>query len=355
MVAFGVAADELAHFLAEGHVRRRASSGSRSPTFAVSWAWINFSWFASAYDTDDWVYRLTTMVQMVGVFVLALGLPAMFESLRQGDDVDNRVMVRGLRRHARGHGLPVAAGRPAGPRPAPGLPHLRDRDPGRPGRLDRAGARATSMLVTSSWAVVLVLVELAGPVIAERRRRHPWHPHHIAERYGLLVIIALGEVPARDHRRARPRSSRRPGWTVDVALLGLAGIGLAFGLWWFYFVIPVGDLLARHRERSFGWGYGHIAALRRAGRRRRRPARRRRTTSRSTAPRRHRHGAAVAVPVGLYLGAVLLLYAELTRPYDPFHLLLLALTAAVLAASVLLAPPAPRSPGACSSWRSPRG
>ena len=44
-------------------------------TFAVSWAWINFSWFASAYDTDDWVYRLTTMVQMVGVLVLALGLP----------------------------------------------------------------------------------------------------------------------------------------------------------------------------------------------------------------------------------------------------------------------------------------
>ncbi len=43
-------------------------------TFAISWAWINFSWFASAYDTDDWVYRLTTMLQMVGVLVLALGL-----------------------------------------------------------------------------------------------------------------------------------------------------------------------------------------------------------------------------------------------------------------------------------------
>ena len=49
--------------------------------FAVTWAWINFSWFASAYDTDDWIYRLTTMVQMVGVLILALGLPEMFESL----------------------------------------------------------------------------------------------------------------------------------------------------------------------------------------------------------------------------------------------------------------------------------
>ena len=36
---------------------------------------MNFSWFASVYDTDDWIYRLTTMLQMVGVIVLALGLP----------------------------------------------------------------------------------------------------------------------------------------------------------------------------------------------------------------------------------------------------------------------------------------
>ena len=61
----------------------------------VSWAWINFSWFASAYDTDDWVFRLTTMVQMVGVLILALGLPEMFDSLEQGEHVDNGVMVLG--------------------------------------------------------------------------------------------------------------------------------------------------------------------------------------------------------------------------------------------------------------------
>ena len=48
------------------------------------WAWINFSWFASAYDTDDWVYRLTTMVQMVGVIILALGVPQMFASIDKG-------------------------------------------------------------------------------------------------------------------------------------------------------------------------------------------------------------------------------------------------------------------------------
>ena len=46
--------------------------------FAIWWAWMNFSWFASAYDTDDAIYRLVVLVQMAGVLVLAAGVPAMF-------------------------------------------------------------------------------------------------------------------------------------------------------------------------------------------------------------------------------------------------------------------------------------
>ncbi len=41
--------------------------------FAVWWAWMNFTWFASAFDTDDWLYRVLTIVQMAGVLVLAAG------------------------------------------------------------------------------------------------------------------------------------------------------------------------------------------------------------------------------------------------------------------------------------------
>ena len=77
VVAFGQAGNELAHLVAEGHI----GPGILGFVFAMGatcWAWINFTWFASAYDTDDWAYRLTTMVQMVGVIILALGLPAMF-------------------------------------------------------------------------------------------------------------------------------------------------------------------------------------------------------------------------------------------------------------------------------------
>ena len=73
VVAFGIAADELAHYVAEDHVSA-GLVGFAFATFSIIWAWINFSWFASAYDTDDWVFRLLTMVQMVGVLILALGI-----------------------------------------------------------------------------------------------------------------------------------------------------------------------------------------------------------------------------------------------------------------------------------------
>src|SRR5436190_12749982 len=94
VVAFGTAADELAHYVADDHVGAGVA-GFAFAAFAVSWAWVNYSWFASAYDTDDWVFRLATMVQMAGVIVLSLGLQPMFASIDRGGALDNRVVVAG--------------------------------------------------------------------------------------------------------------------------------------------------------------------------------------------------------------------------------------------------------------------
>jgi len=47
--------------------------------------WINFTWFASAFDTDDWLQQLLTMVQMIGAIILALGIPTVFESIDDGE------------------------------------------------------------------------------------------------------------------------------------------------------------------------------------------------------------------------------------------------------------------------------
>jgi low temperature requirement protein LtrA len=94
VIAFGLAVSQFAHALAEGHLRT-ALIGFGFASFAISWAWINFSWFSSAYDTDDWIFRVVTMVQMIGVLVLAIGLPRMFGSLERGNHLDNSAMVLG--------------------------------------------------------------------------------------------------------------------------------------------------------------------------------------------------------------------------------------------------------------------
>src|SRR3954463_10684136 len=59
VVAFGTAADELAHFIADAHAGA-GIAGFAFATFMVVWAWLNYTWFGSAYDTDDWLFRITT-------------------------------------------------------------------------------------------------------------------------------------------------------------------------------------------------------------------------------------------------------------------------------------------------------
>ena len=219
VVAFGIAADELAHFLAEDHVSA-GIVGFCFAMFAVSWAWINFAWFASAYDTDDWVYRLTTMVQMVGVLVLALGLPRDVRLARARRARRQRRDGARLRHHAGADDRPVVRARPArtrrGARPArPTSSTLT----GRAGRLDRAAVRrhrrrrrCSPGRWSSSWS------SWSGPFVAETpQAARRGTPHHIAERYGLLVIIALGEGllgtigRARRARRPTARAGRRRG------------------------------------------------------------------------------------------------------------------------------------------------
>ena len=88
VVAVAAAAATLHHDLAEGHLSGLA--GYAMVFFAIWWAWVNYSWFASAYDNDDISFRLLTFVIMTGVLVLAAGAPR-----AAGSDHDFRLIVVG--------------------------------------------------------------------------------------------------------------------------------------------------------------------------------------------------------------------------------------------------------------------
>jgi low temperature requirement protein LtrA len=336
VVAFGAAANELAHYLVEDHLQT-ALIGFAFSVFAVSWAWIQYAWWASAYDEDDWVCRLATMVQMVGVIILALGLHDAFSSLDHGEVLDNRVMVAGyvvMRVPMVFQWLRSAKHNPE--RHDACMVYVWTIAIGQLGWCTLIFMNF-SIPVTLVVIVCLALLELAGPLIAERQKGGtPWHAHHIAERYSLLVIITLGEGVIGTVASINAVISET-GWSIDAALVLAAGIGLTFGLWWTYFMVPSAEVLSVHRERSFGWGYGHILVF-----------------GSLAAVGAGLHVAAyyieehseldatatvlsVAIPVAIYTAMLYFLYSLLIRERDPFHTGLLLGTAAVLVLSVVLA------------------
>ncbi len=94
VVAVGTASSYFAEMVAGDHAGPAVVAFTLA-MFAITNAWISYSWFASAFGTDDWLYRSLTMLQMIGVVVFALGLPAMFHSVEEGDHLEIRAMVIG--------------------------------------------------------------------------------------------------------------------------------------------------------------------------------------------------------------------------------------------------------------------
>jgi low temperature requirement protein LtrA len=336
VVAFGTASDELAHFVADGHAAA-GIAGFAFAAFAVTWAWVNYSWFASAYDTDDWVFRLATMVQMVGVIVLSLGLAQMFESIDHGATVDNGVMVAGyVVMRVSMLFLWWRVSRDDADRREAARAYMTFVGVAQIGWVALAIV-GLSVGPTLALFAFLIAVELIGPRLAERKAPTPWHPHHIAERYGLLVIITLGEVVIGTVASLNAVVHGEAGWTVDAGLLALAGVGLTFGCWWMYFAVPWAEVLVRHRERGFRFANGHflifgalaamggglhVAAFTLEGEAK--------IGTVSTV-------LSVAIPFTVYTATFYFLYSVLARTFDPFHLGLLAAMAALIVLSVVLA------------------
>ena len=86
VVAIALAASQLHHGVMEHHTGP-ALAGFVAAFSAIWWAWMNYTWFASAYDNDDVSYRVLTLLQMVGALVFATGVPGLYAA---GD------VVRGL-------------------------------------------------------------------------------------------------------------------------------------------------------------------------------------------------------------------------------------------------------------------
>ncbi|NUP11487.1 MAG: low temperature requirement protein A [Polyangiaceae bacterium] len=247
VVAVAQASSRLHHGLEAGHTLESVLGFVRV-FFAIWWAWMNFSWFASAYDTDDAPYRLTVLVQIAGILVLAAGVP-------RGLDQANFVLI------TVGYVI-MRVGLVA--------QWLRAAASDRPGRRTALRYAVGVTICQLGWIgllfipvelrlwgwLVLVPCELAVPIWAERAGRTPWHAHHIAERYGLMTIIVLGEsvLSATLAIQSAFDAGASLAPTLEAAVGGLL---VLFSMWWLYFDYPAHHLL-RSMKVAFLWGYSHL-------------------------------------------------------------------------------------------------
>jgi len=216
--------------------------------FAIWWAWNQFTWLSSAYDSDDVPYRIFTMVQMAGVLVLAAGVPRAFDDQDFGAiTIGYFIMRLGL----------VAM-----------LIRVAVEDP--ESRANTVRHAIGISVVQVGWLLRLVLVplefflpafillavaEMLVSPWAGRKGDLPWHPHHIAERYGLFAIILLGESVLAVTLAVQ--NAIVDAVTPPLVAVAACGLTLLFALWWLYFSEPAAEGLVKRRDRSYIWGYGH--------------------------------------------------------------------------------------------------
>ena len=191
--------------------------------FVAIWvSWVGFTLYANRFDTDDLIFRLAKLLATLAVAGCAASASGATKELAipfAASYLATRVLLLLLYLRAWRH-VPDA----------------------RPTIAVYLGCLAVTVVL---WAVSLataaelrpllwliaVLIDAVGPLLATLRDdKLPLHIEHLPERFGLLVILVLGEAVG-----ATGRGVHDAGWAVPSLLTGLISFGVAAGLWWIYF------------------------------------------------------------------------------------------------------------------------
>jgi low temperature requirement protein LtrA len=221
----------------------------------IGWAWAGFTFYATRFDTDDLVYRLLTLLGMFAVAGLASTVPNALHG-GQNNFVIAYVCVRAilLVLYARVYrDLEVA-------RPVAGWFIL------------MFGIAVADWLISlafpAPWKYVFwgtaLFFEYVAPIRAWRLLRGtPVDPRHIPERFGLLIIIVLGEGVI-----GVVLGAARVSWTMHSGTIAFAGFLTGAAIWWLYFdFLDAASVVTRNVRSGITFVYAHyfvaagIAAL----------------------------------------------------------------------------------------------
>jgi low temperature requirement protein LtrA len=198
----------------------------------IWWAWAAYSWLTNEVDCSLQRVRLVIFASMICMLIASLAIPGAFEDdavlfavaylgvrvlhvalfLTATDSADVRASARAL--------TPTAVLAPA---------------------LLLVGCAFDADVQTAIWVVALLIDYVGGAL----RGIEGWRlsPGHFAERYGLIVIIALGESIVAIGVGAEG------GLTTGSVVAAVVGVFISAALWWLYFDI-VALVAARRLEHA---------------------------------------------------------------------------------------------------------
>ncbi|WP_203789909.1 low temperature requirement protein A [Paractinoplanes rishiriensis] len=191
------------------------------------WSWASAALYANRFDTDDAIFRLLTLTGMAGVVAMAASVDKLDATTSRWFALAyvmlRVVLIVGYLRAWRA--LPDA------------------RRTIRPYLLAHAAGAAvwlTSLAVPTPGRYVLwgigVAVDLVGPTLAARLKDGiPLHMEHLPERFGLFVILVLGESVA-----AVVTGIHDAGWQPGIVVTAALAFLIAAALWWSYFALSGG-------------------------------------------------------------------------------------------------------------------
>jgi low temperature requirement protein LtrA len=202
------------------------------------WTWCAYTWLGNQARADEGLLRTGMAVAMTAIFVVALTIPEAWHDAEGGLDgpvvfVLGYLVVRAV--HLTVYG--VAAGDDADLRHQLAISWFWL---ALGGTLLVVGALLGGWAETALFAAALA-VDWGGTYVTSRDGN--WRVHsatHWTERYGLFVILAIGEsivaigVGAADH-----------AISVPLLLAAVLGVGASICLWWLYF--DVVSVAAEHR------------------------------------------------------------------------------------------------------------
>ncbi|MDB9525141.1 low temperature requirement protein A [Oscillatoria sp. CS-180] len=250
-LVFVFAIAELAHLL-HGDLNGWIIASFTGLFIPVWWLWIDFSYYADQFDVERGPYRLVMLGVMLGLVVMALTIA----DVLHGRSEQFAIIYSTLR-------LVIICLYAQAWRSVPESRELT-------ARYTISFSVAFLLWVLSIatpepirfwlWAIALAIEISNGPITYATIRPVPAQNSHMDERFGLFVIIVLGEAIV-----SVATGVAQTDWQWQTILAGVSGFLMAVSLWWMYFEradeTTINQALRGGKLalfRSYVYGYSHV-------------------------------------------------------------------------------------------------